>query len=167
MKKKSIFYLAAAAVSLLAVAALLIGVSFRPRLLLTNQDTGEVYAYWDAAHTAGFEIEFIHSVNLSPVADIYEIIDNKIILTSTRYSSFGAGVPTTLEEGQSLSYDENNNMIISGYDTEMERVLYVVGTIYDHMLKINGEQLNLTQLCGKNAHVCFEIKRCFPCVKMQ
>ena len=39
----------------------------------------------------------------------------------------------------------------------MTDLTYVVGTVYDHMLTIGGEQVNLRALCGRNSRVHFEI----------
>lgn len=49
-------------------------------------------------------------------------------------------------------------MIIDGMDTEMKDLIYIVGTVYDHILHVNGEEINLTELCGKNSAVAFVCK---------
>ena len=74
------------------------------------------------------------------------------------YSAFGAGVQTEVEEGQTLEFDENGNMIVSGFDIEFPQVKYIVGTVSDHVLEIQGESISLTELCGKNAKVLFELR---------
>lgn len=149
------------AATVIIVAALLL---IRPTyLILSNTETGEIYEKWRISEVTTFEVEFIHSVNKTPVADIYETKDSTITLTATRYRGFGAGVPTTLEDGQKLEYDNMGNMIITGYDMALPKVSYVVGTVYDHILTINNEKtINLTQLCGKNSHVTFEIRKAHP-----
>ncbi len=153
MKK---FRMIFAATIIIIVAALLL---VKPTyLVLKNTDTGEVYEKWKISEISTFEVEFIHSVNKTPVADIYEVKDNTIILSATRYRGFGAGVPTSLEGHQVLEFDDEGNMIITGYDLTLPKVSYVVGTVYDHILTINETtSINLTQFCGKNSHVTFEI----------
>ena len=74
------------------------------------------------------------------------------------YAAFGAGVQSELEEGQTLEYDEKGNIVVSGFDTPFPKVTYVVGTVSDHLLCIEGESISLTELCGKNAHVTFELR---------
>ncbi len=127
-------------------------------LVLFNADTGNRYAALNISEGDEFSVTFIHSVNKSPVSDVYEIRDGKIFLTGTVYYGFGAGVPTDLEPGQTLDYGDEGEMIISGMDTEMADLSYIVGTVYDHILTLNGEEYNLTQLCGKNSVVAFDYK---------
>ena len=158
MKKNKIIL---AATMLIFVAALLL--SRNSYLVLSDTDTGKIYQKFGTDEVVTFEIEFIHSVNKTPVADIYTIEDETIILSATRYRGFGAGVPTELEGEQVLTYDNEGNMIITGYNLRLDNVHYIVGTVYDHILKINEkETINLTQLCGKNANVTFEVKKLFP-----
>ena len=49
-------------------------------------------------------------------------------------------------------------MIIGNIEMKMHDLTYIVGTVYDHILKINGERIILNDLCGKNAKVHFSIK---------
>ncbi len=147
-----------AAIMLSIIAAVLLNNSEQAaKLVLVNEDTGEIYAQWDCYDGLQFEVEFIHSVNKSPVCDVFEITDNVIYVTATRYSDFGAGVQTELGEGQTLSY-ENGEMIVSGFNQPFEKVRYIVGTVSDHILRIEGENISLRELCGRNARVYFALQ---------
>ena len=44
-------------------------------------------------------------------------------------------------------------MEISGITRTYDRLYYIVGTVFDYYLTINGEVINLRELCGRNAHV--------------
>lgn len=105
-----------------------------------------------------FSITFVHSVNKTPVTDVYEVSDGKIFVVETKYFGFGAGVQSELEEGQTLSYTEDGAMLISGIDREMTDLNYIVGTVSDHVLEIEGEQYSLRDHFGKNAHISFKLK---------
>lgn len=129
------------------------------RLELSNSETGKVYRCFPVREGSEFSVSFIHSVNKSPVTDVFVIRDGKIYADRTVYSAFGAGVQTTLEGDQKLSYDDDGNMIVSDFNTVFPEVKYIVGTVYDHVLEINGETLSLTELCGRNAHVRFRLCR--------
>ena len=83
---------------------------------------------------------FIHSVNQYPLTDVYQIRDHKIYVVRTIYNNFGAGVQTELEDGQTLTYDENGEMVISGFDKE---------------ITIHGKEISLRELCGRNSKVEF------------
>lgn len=145
-----------AAIILIIAAALFMGL-FRPGyyLTVTDCDTGERYARYPMGEGDRFSIEFKHSVNLSPVVDIYEIQGGDIYVEETVYYHFGAGVQTQLNEGETLTYGEDGSMIVGNIHQLRNDVRYIVGTLYDHLLTVGGEQVNLRQLCGKNTKVRF------------
>ncbi len=126
-------------------------------LVLSNSKTGEVYGSYPL-EDATFSVTFVHSVNKSPVSDIYEVKDGIIYMTGTIYYGFGAGVPDELAEGQELTFGENGEMIISNMDLRIDDLVYVVGTVSDHVLKIGDEEIGLRDLCGRNSSVSFKIK---------
>ena len=49
-------------------------------------------------------------------------------------------------------------MIIGNIEMKMNDLTYIVGTVYDHILDINGEKIILNELCGKNAKVHFSVQ---------
>ena len=77
--------------------------------------------------------------------------------TAVRFYSFGAGMQTELEEGQQLSRD-GDAFVITGLDRIFTELHYIVGTVSDHLLLINGERISLRDMCGRNAHVTLRIK---------
>ena len=102
-----------------------------------------------------FSVEFKHSINLSPVIDVFRIEDGDIYIQETICYHVGAGVQTQLNEGETRSYGEDGSMIVGNIHQNRNGVVYIVGTVYDHMLTVNGETINLRQLCGKNTAVRF------------
>lgn len=158
MNKKIVAAVIALAVT--AAAFCIYAVFFRSgTLMLYNSETGVVYKTFNVKEGSEFAVEFIHSVNKSPVKDVFVIRGGKIVADRTVYSAFGAGVQTEIEDGQTLEYDSNGNMIVSGFDIVFHKVKYIVGTVSDHVLYIEEESISLTELCGKNAHVAFELKK--------
>lgn len=126
-------------------------------LVLYDSDTGERYITEKAEDGLMFSVEFIHSVNQTPVKDTFIIENGEIKAYSTLYRSFGAGVQTALEGNQKLTYDEEGNMIITGFDITYDPLRYIVGTVSDHILTFGGEEISLRDTCGRNAKVVFEI----------
>ena len=145
-----------AAIILIIAATLFMGL-FIPQHYLTvkDRDTGELYARYPMGEGDRFSIEFKHSVNLSPVIDIYEIQDGNIYVEETVYYHFGAGVQTQLNEGETLTYGEDGAMIVGNIHQNRNDVQYIVGTLYDHILTVDEQQINLRQLCGKNTKIRF------------
>ena len=130
-----------------------------PCILLKDVDTDKVIAFYPVNEGDEISITFVHSVNKTPVTDVYEYRDGSIFVIRTIYYSFGAGVQTEVGEGQTLEYAEDGSMIVSGFDKQMDSLSYIVGTVSDHMLEIGNESVSLRELCGRNATVKFIIGR--------
>ena len=162
MTKKKFLTVVIAAVVLLTAAAAVISaiVSDTPQLLVFDRDSGKVYAKYDIGNGEEFSISFVHSVNLTEVTDGYYVDGEFIVCDKCIYSSFGAGMPTEWDESWQVSYD-GDKMTISGLNLRQKTVTYIVGTVYDHILRIGGEKIVLNELCGKNAEVTLKIKNPF------
>lgn len=147
---------AAAVMIFITAAAFLPGCSSgEMSLVLSDPKSGQAYAAYPVEDGDTFSVEFIHSVNKSPVRDIYEIRDGEIWNTQCIYYGFGAGVEEELGEGETLSYGDNGEMIISNIEKKMDSMVLVVGTISDHTLRIGQETISLRDLCGRSSKVSF------------
>ena len=151
--------MAAAAILVVAAAAILAVFLLRePKLVLSNDESGKVYARLPLKDGDSFSVTFRHSVNKSDVTEIYQRRGREIWLTGCVYYGFGAGVAEVLEPGWTLENGDNGEMIIGNIEMKMNDLTYIVGTVYDHILERNGEKIILNDLCGKNAKVHFSIK---------
>ena len=148
----------AATVGILLLAATLLFAPLHTALILAGDD-GTEYAAFPLREGESFSVTFVHSVNKSPVTDVYEIRDGIITVVQTVYYAFGAGVQTELEEGQTLSYGPDGEMIVSGFDRPLPNLSYIVGTVSDHTLTIDGAEVSLRALCGRNSTVRFSFAR--------
>lgn len=129
----------------------------RPGLVLYDSDSGKVYRSWAAEEGGEFAVEFIHSVNLNPVRDTFRIEGGRIRPVETRFYSFGAGMQSVLEEGQKLSRD-GDAMVITGFTISFKELRFIVGTVSDHILFINNEEISLRNLCGRNARITIGLR---------
>ncbi len=127
-------------------------------LVIVDADTGEVYGSWHMKEKDVFSLEFIHSVNQTPVVDEFMVMKSGFRAYRTIYSSFGAGVQTELREGEKLSYDEDGNMIISGFSQSYKKLNLIVGTVSDHILTVGENKISLRQLCGRNTSVILRVR---------
>jgi hypothetical protein len=125
-------------------------------LEIRDINSGRLYGRWPLERDE-FAIEFIHSVNQSPVREFFTVEGRTIRPEKVRFSSFGAGMQSDLQEGQTLTRD-GDALIISGFDASFKQLNYIVGTVSDHLLFINDETLSLRDLCGRNAHVHLRVK---------
>ena len=147
---------AAAVMIFITAAAFLPGCSSgQLHLVLSNAESGQVYADYPVENGDTFAVEFVHSVNKSPVRDVYEIRDGAIYNIQCIYYGFGAGVEEVLGGGETLSYGENGEMIISNINNRLDHMVLVVGTISDHTLYLDEEAISLRDLCGRSSKVLF------------
>jgi len=124
---------------------------------IADSASGRVYARKPIENGGDFTIEFIHSVNNSAVHETFRVDGREIQPVSVRFYSFGAGMPAELEEGQQMIRD-GDTIIVTGFNRNFTELNYIVGTVSDHLLIINGERISLRNLCGRNAHVTLKVK---------
>ena len=126
-------------------------------LEIRDAGSGKVYGRWRLNETGDFAIEFIHSVHQSPVRESFCFENGMIRPVSVRFFSFGAGMLSALEEGQVMIRD-GDALLITGFNTSFRELNYIVGTVSDHLLFINGETLSLREICGRNAHITIHFR---------
>lgn len=122
---------------------------------LYDGDTKEFITKYALAENLEFSIGFKHSVNKSMVVETYKLQDGVIYLLSCKYYGLGAGVATEISDGQKLEFLDDGSMLITNINRKIDRLSYIVGTVYDHMLYIDDEEINLREICGKNRTVLF------------
>lgn len=144
-----------------AVLLILAALLFLPaskQLIITDEETGDIL--YAARVRAGdcFSLKYIHSVNKSPVEDVFEIADdNSIVLRKTVFLSFGAGVPTEAEDGQVFDL-KDDRVEISNIDRPVSNFLLKVGTVADHTLCIGERQIRLDSLADPMRTVRLEVR---------
>lgn len=149
---------AAAAAVLAAFTVLYFCLSVRC-ILLTEGGTGRLLGAFPIENGGEFSVRFIHSVNKTPVTDVYRVRGRDIYVVRTVYFDFGAGVQSEIQDGQKLEYGKDGSMTVSGFDRRMDRLSYIVGTVSDHVLDIGGRSVSLRDLCGRNTTVRFSVGR--------
>lgn len=131
----------------------------KQRLYLYNDKNDFLLDIYEFDNEKEFSIEFIHSVNKSPVIDYYTIDDNNnIIITKTTYFGFGAGVQTELNDNEQIEYGKNGEMTVTNINKVISPLIYIVGTVSHHTININNKNIILDEKYGKNTHIRFEVK---------
>lgn len=120
--------------------------------ILEIRDTfsGNLYGRWPLKNNDEFAIEFIHSVNQSPVRETFQIDDGKFRLQSVRLYSFSAGMQSDMDENQTMVWD-GDAMVISGFNASFKELNLIAGAVSNHVLFINNKTVNLQKLLGQCA----------------
>jgi hypothetical protein len=142
------------------VTALLItAAAFAGNRALTVLDAaGTPRGRWPVKEGTEFFVEFVHSVNQSPVREVFRVRGRRLVPVAAVFSSLGAGMPATAEAGQTLSRDRDGALRLTGFTASHRELRYIVGTVSDHILGIGEERVSLRELCGKNAHITLRIR---------
>ncbi|MEC9490249.1 MAG: DUF1850 domain-containing protein [Halanaerobiales bacterium] len=98
---------------------------------------------WEEKVSEGdnFEIKYQHSVARTPVLEFFEIKDGKILLTGTEYQSYGAGLPTSAEQGDYIV--KNDRFYIKNIDQFLPEIMLRVSDYAEHEFIFNQESFKL------------------------
>ncbi len=124
-------------------------------MALYNAESGQLYGRFPISDGDIFSVSFLHSVNKSEVEEGYAAENGTIYLRYCLYSDFGAGVATETEGDETLTMTEHGQMLLDHIDQPMPSLIYIVGTVSDHILSINSAEISLRDLCGQNSKVLF------------
>lgn len=104
---------------------------------MSDGRTGRELARYPLEAGEQFAVGFIHSVNLRPLIDVYQISDDhRIYAEETIYYQFGAGVQTELNPGETMSYGEDGAIIVGNIHKEFESFTCSVGMVSDRTLML-------------------------------
>lgn len=142
-KKSTIFILL---LLLIVTASLIIQI---PHLCLTDTRSGQVYFSQPLGKSDAFTMRWIHSVELEPWEEHFIIDQNgQIVLDSTRFKAFGAGVPesagrkTEIKNGYIQFLEINQPMpdLVYGISPTAMHTLILKGKEYPLYLQIEADR---------------------------
>ncbi len=130
-----------------------------PLQILSVKDGEGNIKYWQFINEKDqFTISCIHSVEKTPVDEIYSIQNGDIVLKETVYSDFGAGLPYQATGTQKFSH-EGKVFRITGYNIEIP-VLYIrVGRFAEHTFTFEDKEYKLTKWAKPGENLAFDIEK--------
>ena len=112
-----------------------------------------------------FSLESIHSVQLSRITDSYRIDQNyMIILVNSVFSDHGAGLPSSLSNGEHFAILPDGSFMVSGINRKLPKILLTVGSEYDNVFVFGQRRIKLSKLYG-NALLSIRTKTRWSFVK--
>lgn len=103
-----------------------------------------------------FIISYTHSVNRGRVRDYYIIKSKYIILSKTRFVSYGAGIP---EPEKRQKFTETEDYIeISDINRKIDNLYLFVGTIANHKIEIDEKKIELKEIFKPQENIKIEYK---------
>ena len=86
-------------------------------------------------------LEYTHSVERTPVTDIYVVTDQGLVSDRMLFSSFGAGLPAQADVTR-----EGNRYVYEPPAKRYDPLIVTTGTIAGHELVVDGERFDLTEI---------------------
>lgn len=134
--KKKIFIVAVIVLTFLFVAT-------REKIYVTAEVDGkeEIIKIVDARNNLPLEINFIHSVQKTPVIEELEFDGEKFILLRTKYKSHGVGLPFMESDGKFR--EEDGYFIMDDMNRPIENLSLRTGVGTNLTIKLDGEEFKL------------------------
>ena len=128
-------YILAGVVIIILVLLSLINV---PTIVLSEQN-GSPSLLVPLWKEKAFAIEYLHSVNRTPVQEHFvPAPGNKILLTGTEFRSLGVGTPFSPEEGQLVN--DQGVYSLTGMDRSFDKLHFVFLSLTKHALLSQGKK---------------------------
>lgn len=106
-----------------------------PDLVVRNQRTGEVYFETPAAAGTEITLAWIHSIELTPWTETYEVRGNELVLTEVTLESYGAGAPSDIG---GVTRIEDGVIHITELATPFEAVRWIHSHDTEHHVLLDG-----------------------------
>lgn len=132
-------------VLILALLGLISAVPMFGGLEVVDPQDGKVLFRVPLGEAEGFQICFIHSVNRRPVCDTLGLRGGQLLIVSSRFDSFGAGMPDgSTREGVLRRLPDG--WLEWRIERPVPEVTLRVGHTAEHRLVLKGKELLLAQL---------------------
>lgn len=120
-------------------------------LIVENMYTSQVYVVDRFSPSDQFTVEWIHSVELTPWAEVFSVTNTEdILLLKTRFKAFGAGVPD-IEATQ--VYNENGFVVYDGIHQLIAELTYGISPVSRHTLTVKGKVYPLYDMLPEDTGV--------------
>lgn len=126
-------------IKIVLAVLLVVGFLFLPVRALTISNGNEI-AYAFFLRNDSFSVHWIHSVEKEEWVEYFTVQDQKIILDSTKFKTFGAGVPSWSEEPTVLK----DGWVYMDFDREIgEKLVVRTTSINNYRVEYNSKMYAL------------------------
>lgn len=139
---------------LLVVAALLLcAVPLQKGLVVADARRGVTLLALPIRPGERFAVRFMHSVNLSDVTDTLEWTGTALVLRSSLFTSFGAGIPVPAEGIGTALTNTPEGFLLTGIDAVQadDQFLIMLQQAPNHRLLYRQREISLLALAGSGA----------------
>ena len=145
---------------ILTVGAAILLYILRPEyLLVSDMETGEVLYSTTVEEGERFSVDYIHSVERSPVTEVFEVRNTDIYTMESHTESFGAGMPY---EGEEVEM-KDGKFVIKNINRRVHGGTLRVrpSAVFPHHVRIGGEEITISDLPYKGRNLEIEVVRTY------
>lgn len=124
-------------------------------LVIKEAETGKIIWQRPVTKEVKFAIEYLHSVEKTPVWEYFQVKGGKLYLTGTRYESYGAGLPFLKKHNYIVSDDKFE---IKEINEQLEKIELRVSDYAKHKFIVNGQEYKLYQMTEPMNLVVIDLK---------
>ena len=149
----------------LVLLILALFIPLRDALIINDFRTGKTLKVLPVKEGESFSIRYTHSVNLSDVTDTLEWTDNKLVLRTSLFTSFGAGIPVPADGiGTSITNTEDG-FLLSGIDKEQKDngLLVMLQEVPNHRLLYRDREIPLLDIAPSGTLLQLKIRNASLC----
>lgn len=124
-------------VFVLASVAAASGVATTPVLVVTDGESTELLTT-PVEQDTEVALEYMHSVERTPVTDVYVVSDGALVSDRMLFSSFGAGLPSQADVTR-----QGNRYRYRPPEQQFDPLIVTTGHVADHDLVVDGRRYDL------------------------
>ncbi len=127
-------------------------------LLASDHKSGQYLKSWSITNGSKFDIEYTHSVQLTPVIEIYSVgKEDKFLLEESYFYSYGAGLPSTTPYDFEITQE---GFRIYNINETMDNIIYRTGAVRaQHKIKIGKKIYSFLDFSNPGTGVKFTVQR--------
>lgn len=130
-------------VSLSVILAGVVVLTSPTKTLVVTDDSGSVLLDIDVDPGAEVAIEYTHSVEQTPVTDVYTISDCALVEDRMLFSSFGAGLPSEADVSR-----EGDRYVYRPPPQRHDPLIVTTGSLAGHRLFVGDEEYDLADIAA-------------------
>ncbi|WP_042349449.1 DUF1850 domain-containing protein [Bacillus massiliigorillae] len=135
-------------------------IPFSPAVVVYKVHTNDMLAYATLSSNQQFQIEYIHSIHLSPVVETYErTANNEIKQIELTYEDFAIGMPSQAE-GQEKFVEKDGKYFIKNMNRIFPTITLRVGRVVaNHTFIIGDKSIAMSSFTEPGSVIRIEVKK--------
>lgn len=147
-----------AAAILLVAAATATAMPLFPALTLRDGKTGTLLLAIPVSRGERMALRYTHSIHRTPVIETYAIGDGVLVLEAVRFQSYGVGMPSDVEQGQTFAM-EKGWFVLAHLNRPLPHLDLRVGYVANHTLHIGSRRIQLARVAAPGSWVRLTMDR--------